>query len=41
VASLAVAGILRVPLVGVLPFERIDDAFALLWPGPLGKVACP
>ena len=38
VAELAATGALRVPLVDVLPFERIDDAFALLSSGPRGKV---
>jgi hypothetical protein len=35
VADLAATGALQVPLVDVLPFERIDDAFALQ------KVAAP
>ena len=38
VAEMAATGRLRVPLVDVLPFERIDDAFATLSAGPLGKV---
>jgi NADPH:quinone reductase len=38
VAELAATGALRVPLVEVLPFERIDDAFSSLRGGPLGKV---
>ena len=36
-AELAAAG-LRVLLVDVLPFERIEDAFVLLATGPLGTV---
>lgn len=36
--DLVVAGQLRVPLVDVLPFGRIDDAFALLAAAPRGKV---
>ncbi|MGW0193925.1 NADP-dependent oxidoreductase [Nonomuraea sp. NPDC003201] len=38
VADLAVKGVLRVPLVEVLPFKRIDEAFTLLASAPLGKV---
>ena len=37
-AELAAAGALRVLLVDVLPFERIEDAFVLLATGPLGTV---
>lgn len=37
-ADLVGAGSMRVPLVEVFPFERIEEAFALLATGPLGKV---
>jgi hypothetical protein len=32
------AGTLRVPLVDVVPFERIDEAFRQLATAPRGKV---
>jgi hypothetical protein len=38
VADRAATAALRVPLVSVLPFKRIDDAFALLAGVPRGKV---
>lgn len=38
VAQLVVTGSMRVPLADVVPFERIEDAFALLGSSPLGKV---
>ena len=38
VADLVAAGVVRVPIVETLPFNRIDDAFALLATGPNGKV---
>lgn len=38
-AELAASQAIRVPVVDVLPFDRIDDAFAILPTGPRGKVA--
>jgi hypothetical protein len=38
IADLVVSGTVRVPLLDVLPFERIDDALRLLSTAPLGKV---
>ena len=38
IAELAATGALRVPIVDVFPFDRIEDAFALLRSGPRGKV---
>ncbi|MGP6177748.1 NADP-dependent oxidoreductase [Microbacterium sp. A196] len=38
IAEIVVDGSVRVPLVDTFPFERIEDAFALLATGPLGKV---
>lgn len=39
IAELAASGVLRVPIVDSFPLDRIEDAFALLWTGPRGKVA--
>jgi NADPH2:quinone reductase len=38
VADLVAAKVIRVPVVETFPFDRIDDAFALLASGPNGKV---
>ncbi len=37
-ADLVLQGSVRVPLVDVFPFERIDEAFALQATAPLGKI---
>ena len=39
IAELAQAGQLRAPVAEVYAFDRIDDAFAALARGALGKIA--